>query len=391
LSSEPGNKGDGNAVAREQVDKISEKLNELLGDAATGEPGLLNEKGKVSCLLSDSKNSFLTIAQIVNEEGLPIIEINEEYGNESPATGSVTATSGDFITPWSALSPVEREIRRRERDRILELLEIEEQEDEERNLAKEREERRLALERQKVEAARNAEHFKVQRETQRKMGKALLQNIFSTREREEKELEEVKAREVGQRKLRPRKSVTFADSPQDDGSPANNELIDPSVNMDWGDLSVGRLKPTVTASVKHPTDNRPTKFNVVERFPIRTQVSEERQVDSDDESEAGSLTAADSDDGLAIHSAHDESEDEVIHHSADEESEPEGVDTEVHEDEFDFDAAQHQREIALAYYDKRGTIGQEALQAMSTHTHDEDRHEWDQPVSDEVSCLRVTH
>lgn len=46
------------------------------------------------------------------------------------------------------------------------------------------------------------------------------------------------------------------------------------------------------------------------------------------------------------------------------------------EEEFDWDSAQHQREVALEYYKKRHVIGAEAARAMTSHTHDDE--EWNQ-------------
>ena len=44
---------------------------------------------------------------------------------------------------------------------------------------------------------------------------------------------------------------------------------------------------------------------------------------------------------------------------------------------------QHQREIALAYFEKRNTIGADAARAMSAHSHDldDDDDDWEQEAS----------
>ena len=55
-----------------------------------------------------------------------------------------------------------------------------------------------------------------------------------------------------------------------------------------------------------------------------------------------------------------------------------------------YDFAQHQREIALAYYEKRATVGADALAAMRNHEHPEGEHEWDQPVSDAASNAYIS-
>lgn len=332
-----------------QAARISETLKQLLDNTTTEGSGITDENGK-----------------LINEEGLPIIEISEPAPEAPPAlaSGSVATLEDLNITPLATLSPIQKELRRRERDRILDILEEEERDEQRRSEEKEKEELRLALERQKEAAKRNFESLKAQREMQKKMGKALISNISAAREREHKREENSLAPSTGPRQSR--KTVTFAPSPDSEGQPSPAVSLD----TDWGDVFAGRLKSGVADYVKHPGDSGPMKFNVIERTSSRSSVAPENAGDSDDESNAAASTESeDEDDGNPA----------VVDSASDEEADPPGADLEVHEDGLDFDSAQHQREIALAYYEKRATIGTEALTAMSSYTHDEGEGEWDQP------------
>ncbi|KAI0290651.1 hypothetical protein B0F90DRAFT_1824848 [Multifurca ochricompacta] len=76
------------------------------------------------------------------------------------------------------------------------------------------------------------------------------------------------------------------------------------------------------------------------------------------------------------------SDDDGEHDDEDEEKDETPGDH-VSEYEFDIDTLQHQREIALAYFEKRNTIGADAARSMSGHTHKlagEDD-EWEQEAS----------
>ena len=111
-----------------------------------------------------------------------------------------------------------------------------------------------------------------------------------------------------------------------------------------------------------------------------------RQADSDDESEPGSAVT-DPDEQEVVLSSHSDTE-EPASSSHDESDESDyGVPQDNEPVEWDvdgYDFAQHQREIALAYYEKRATVGADALAAMRNHEHPEGEHEWDQPVSNAV-------
>ncbi|KAI9057949.1 hypothetical protein FKP32DRAFT_1597904 [Trametes sanguinea] len=272
------------------------------------------------------------------------------------------------------------------------MLEAEELLQQEREEREERERFQAELEKRKEAAKAEIEALKKAREMQKKMGKALILNMAAAREREEKEKQameqaEEQAREE-RKKLKPKKSVTFADLPPDhENQPANS--MRPA---DWGDVAPAKLNAgKSTLITKGQMDKLPMKMNVVERTPGACRgpksppAPTSNQADSDDESVPGSPVPADSDDGEAIHSDFSDSENPPPPTHGESEEEDSDLDLPENDEpvEWDvegYDFAQHQREIALAYYEKRATIGAEALAAMRNHDHDEGEHEWDQPV-----------
>ncbi|KAG8680313.1 hypothetical protein FRC09_018335, partial [Ceratobasidium sp. 395] len=107
------------------VSKLAEKLDELL--ASKG--GL---RGAQASIPRDAQGRPL------NEEGLPIVEIVEPIANDPPvepapsndiASSSVSRQAPLSPLPNWALSPAALAARRRERDRILDILEREEEEE----------------------------------------------------------------------------------------------------------------------------------------------------------------------------------------------------------------------------------------------------------------------
>ncbi|OCH87405.1 hypothetical protein OBBRIDRAFT_814126 [Obba rivulosa] len=353
----------------DQARKISDKLDELLGDGvaeAESSGQRRNEKG-----------------ELVNEEGLPIIDIVEPVSDAKAASGSTPIFDDpDLLPPW-ALSPAEKARRRAERERILDLLEEEELYEEERDEAAERERFKAELEKRKEAAKAEMENMKRARELQKRMGKALLRNVIDNKEREAKEQARIEQEEQEARektRLKPKKSVSFADLPAE-----GNEMDEGAPDSNLGDVSLAKLhrKGRTTLLTKAEIEKQPMKMNVVERHPSAETA----------QASATSIvgTHRDSDDESEVESAHDEAEDEdgfpsdvePHSHSSPLLSDSEESDMEHdlgeepiewEEDEFDF--ARHQREIALAYYEKRASVGSEVLSAMRAHTHES---EWDQP------------
>ncbi|PIL24251.1 hypothetical protein GSI_14004 [Ganoderma sinense ZZ0214-1] len=359
-----------------QVRRISDRLGELLGEDAIPDSAQRNEKG-----------------ELVNEEGLPIIDIVEPVpANEtSVAANAVPASQDPNLIPLWALSIQEKARRRAERDRILDLLEEEERIQQEKDEVEERKRFKADLEKRKQTAEAEMDALKKAREMQKKMGKALLKNIVVAREREEQERRaeeeaEKQAREE-RKKLKPKKSVTFADLPPDhEHQPANSVPMPPP--FDWGDVSPATLQtPTKDSLItKNQMNGGPMRMNVVERKPGQKGGPKSppppRQRDSDDESEPDSAVTVDFDEGDVVQADHSDAEEPPSSSHGESDESDYGVpqdDEPVVWDVEGYDYAQHQREVALAYYEKRATIGADARAAMRNHDHPEGENEWDQP------------
>lgn len=336
-------------------------------------------------------SNIVLLEQLVNEEGLPIIDIVEPVpGNEVPvAADPIPASQDHNLIPLWVLSPQEKARRRAERHRILDLLEEEERIQTEKDEAEERERFKADVEKRKQAAEAEMDALKKAREMQKKMGKALLKNIAVAREREEQERRaeeeaEKQAREE-RMKLKPKKSVTFADLPPDhEHQPANSVPI--PLPFDWGDVTPATLQ-TPNKSLL-PTNGGPMRMNVVERLPGKKGGPKSppppRQRDSDDESEPDSAATADPDEGDLDNTDHSDTDEHPTSSPQGSDESDYGVPQDDEPVEWDvegYDYAQHQREVALAYYEKRATIGADARAAMHNHEHPEGENEWDQPVS----------
>lgn len=201
------------------------------------------------------------------------------------------------------------------------------------------------------------------------MGRALVKNVkdFKAKEEEAKNafLEvDSSTKTEESRHLKPKKSVSFDLPPEE--SP-----VSPGPQQDWGDVTPARLQPYQPST---PAAHGPMKFRVVERFPKELRLGSSPK-DSDDESDPEPVPDSDGNgkgDGDHTPVKH------VEFHS--DESTEDGGAFEFDEDETDLDAAQHQREIVLAYYEKREKFAAQAATALSSHSHvGEDP--WDRPVS----------
>jgi len=260
------------------------------------------------------------------------------------------------LPSWT-LSEEEKARRRAERERVLNTLE---------------EEERLEAEREATEAdeshAAKKKRLEATRELQKAMGRALVKNVKDFKAQEEKaknallEVDTTVGAE-GSGRLKPKKSVSFDLPPEE--SP-----VSAGPQQDWGDVTPAQLQPQQPTT---PAAHGPTKFRVVERFPRKLQL-ESLSKDSDDESDPGPVPDSDEED--KPHSAPMNMNQAVLH--SDESTEDEG-DFEFEEGETDLDAAQHQREIALVYYEKREKFSAQATAAFSSHSHIEED-TWDRPV-----------
>ena len=297
-------------------------------------------------------------------EGVP-----ETAPGASSGTGLVEVADDTGFVPMYRLPPAERARNRAQMGRILDMLEEEERTEEERNRARDRGQRQEELERRKANAKAELERLKAAKEIQKKMGKALLKNMADAREKEEEEKarqeKEDLEREEARRSRKPRKSVSWAELPKQDKSSARSD-----------------------EDATGPLGKSPMQPDVVERFPARPGASSPPPPvpmgDSDDESDPPSPDPSDSDPGEGEGISTDGFPSPLAEHALSEGSEDEDghLCDQGSEDGFDIDAMQHQREIALAYFEKRNTIGADAARAMSAHSHDiggED--EWDREAS----------
>ncbi|TRM62517.1 hypothetical protein BD626DRAFT_497629 [Schizophyllum amplum] len=287
--------------------------------------------------------------ELVNEEGLPIVDVTEPAGAPIvSATGDSLISDEDPLVRWDLLSSFERERRARERDRILDMLEAEEVEEETEREAREEAERRE--ERERLRKKHKGELDKI-KGMHKKMGKALLRGLANDRDAGSADAPTPTSPPTEVTK--PKKSVAFATS--------SSTTEDDPGRKEWGDVATGRLRAKADSLVHAmtPADQPTMKATVVERTPSGAAPPPslpEYERDSDDESEPpGSPIAVDSDEDLADD---DMDEDEL-------------GETGLEPEEFDLDYATQQREIALEYHRKRATIGQAALDAMRSHTHDE--------------------
>ncbi|KAG8217589.1 hypothetical protein J3R82DRAFT_5740 [Butyriboletus roseoflavus] len=312
-------------------------------------------------------NAIYSIAdsqiQLLNEDGLPIIDIAESANEDSQMSTSPSPFLEQDFTPFTLLPPDERERRRRERDHILDLLEEEErlqQLQEERDAEEERKE---AIRRRKESAKAELDQLQVTRELQKKMGQALVRDAKGTGENRQEERACLKPQFNSSVA---KKSVSFADAPTVKADERGQQASIHQAN--WGDVTPGILRAqsriplvSMAEALKYPM-----KMRVVERRPMTIPTSSfHDDADSDDEStsSAGHLSSRveknpSSEEDRSSSSNNDLSDDELL------------------EEGFDYDSARHHREIALEYHKKRHAIGAETARTMATHTLDEyEQHE----------------
>ncbi|PFH54125.1 hypothetical protein AMATHDRAFT_44674 [Amanita thiersii Skay4041] len=336
---------DGRNLKEEELERLSERITELVGKDAVEQFSLeQNERG-----------------ELVNEEGLPIIDVNEPF-EEAEARKTGTAQIADqvkLISLTNLAEPV-RERLRQQRDRVLDMLEEEERLGELRNQEMEIEARKELI-RRKKEAEQAKERAK---DMHKKMGRALLRTL-SASEDVSKDDSAADPDDDGPKnsvssKGKGKKTVSFADQPVESLQDVQDSTD--ASHDEWGDVSLARLRsahrPTAFAHLQ--TNNQPMKMHVIERKPIGPQL--QTWADSDDES----IPEADDDDDSEFNDA--------------DKSQNSGSDSDVRgheglegEGDFDFDYAQHQREIAFEYYAKRNTIGQAAGEAMMSQNDIEAR------------------
>ncbi|KAJ6463829.1 hypothetical protein C8R47DRAFT_1057632 [Mycena vitilis] len=344
----PDSAAEGGKLSSAAVQKLSAKLAELVGDDDVGEPQHRNEQG-----------------QLLNEDGLPIIEITE------PVHVSETQPASQFVDedppiPAAALPVAEQERRRRERDRILDLLEEEEHMEEVRQQELSEDGHQELLRKRKKAAQGEVVRLKAAKDMQRKMGKALLRDISTSRDTTTPGTpvpHPLPQPEVQETMSPPRKTVTF-DVATPDVEASESREVDAAA--EWGDVVPARLRATSgRSSISNARfDATPMRMQVVER--VTGKPAEEPQRDSDDESEPpDSPTIADSD-----------SEEEGGFESDEELAE-----------EIDLDFARHQREIAMEYHAKRAKMAEVTSNAMQSHFENDIPHKTDSNQSSRKPTL----
>ena len=284
--------------------------------------------------------------------------------NTTPIVDAETEDAS--FVPMYRLPPAERARNKAQMHRILDLLEEEERVEGEQTEARDRQQRLDTLEQRRANAKAELERLKSLKDMQKKMGKALLRNMADAREKEaQASADQVKADlelEESRRARKPRKCVSWAELPKSENA-AQQPLSSSS--------SSSRI---------------PLRPDVVERFttpsrPIASPSPPPPSADSDDESNP----PEDEDD----EDERQEAEPPLSDDTGGEEDEPaEEGGQDASDEEFDIDAVQHQREIALAYFEQRNKIGADAARAMSAHSHpspNDDDDEWDQEAS---ACVR---
>ncbi|EKM82411.1 hypothetical protein AGABI1DRAFT_124880 [Agaricus bisporus var. burnettii JB137-S8] len=326
-------------LAPEAIEKLSDKLKELIGeDAIQGFGQQRNERG-----------------ELVNEEGLPIIDIEEPLpGDDAKESETDSVIQDTPLIHLSSLPSRAREKLRLQRDRILDDLEEEEHEENERQKRVEREEREEIRRKRRQEGADEKARLQRAKELQKKMGKALLQNTKSLDDDEPKEIKPAKDATFEVRN----KTVTFAET--SDSRPDAQK-------SNWGNVTAAKLRPGERPTLLQAfrTDN-PLKMNVVERksaghYSAIPKPLAQNAKDSDDESEPDGndfVPRPDDDEGGDLSEEPPDSDEDI-------------GEVEL-ENEYDLDYAQHQREIALQYYEKRSVMGPDVAKNTMDVTYEKE-------------------
>lgn len=229
-----------------------------------------------------------------------------------------------------------------------------------------RERIRVEMEKRKEAGKAELERLKKAKELQKKMGRALVRTVV---EAKDEVSSEPQSPDVSSSPQRPKtgKSVSFADHVEESKLSSVK-----GKSVDRGDVTLGRLRspPGNSLLTKSQSDTQTMKMQVVERVPgapMKSTTPEPVQPgDSDDES-------------IPDEDMIGSEEDSHIPYSEDEDGLGPDDDEPVNWEEDDLDFARHQREVALAYYEKRAAMVGEVTAAMKAHSHDGED-EWDQPV-----------
>lgn len=194
------------------------------------------------------------------------MEITEPVASsETSGLSEATPIPEIDLIPLSQLSAEERERRRRERERILDILEEEERMEEKATYETALERRKEAIRRQEEAARSEKDRLKATKEMQKKMGKALLQDIAKAREREEIANKKAFSAPPEKHDKVPsvkKKVVTFAEEPD-----VKPDTPSPSREFCWGDVVPAKLRASTNRPSLISKSDQPMKSSVVERMP----------------------------------------------------------------------------------------------------------------------------
>ncbi|CAE6470712.1 unnamed protein product [Rhizoctonia solani] len=340
------------------LDRLAEKLDELLAS-----------KGGLDAYTNIPRDDQ---GRPLNEEGLPIMEIIEPITNANDSetqssladiTSSSTSVSGQPLLsplPSWALSPAALAARRRERDRILDILEREEEEEFAREagaaVTYEPTDRNSTVSHSVPTTPPRTLDQVVRSSTpiSRPTASLPISSSYEGSSQPSGDSAAQPSREpLTTRKPKKQKSVSFVDPPSNDH---DDRPRAPKPELDWGDVipvQLGSRKPGPAKG------HGVMKDLVIERPTGQSASIVHRVVDSDDEDEHEELN------GIHDVPEDEDSETEVpkeafgqLTTSDDEpDTDPEDPAQSIDIDDTDFDEAMLQREIALAYYARRNQIG----------------------------------
>ncbi|KIY43544.1 hypothetical protein FISHEDRAFT_78397 [Fistulina hepatica ATCC 64428] len=341
------------------VERLAQKIEEIAGPDAKPSP--------------DVRESDL-----LNEEGLPIVEITEQTSTATPSGPVVSRATADLL-PVSA-PPDDEETKRRTQeqlDRLFDRLEEEERVELLESARREEQEREESLRKRREAVKSELEALKASKDMYKKMGKGLLRDSsLKASESDSKIPSSLSTQPEPAAFSTPpapssalaspenktstaKKSVSFADDTKAAATLSKQE---------WGDVKPGRLRAPARQTVlsREQAARWPMKMQVVERLPRGQPIASAQpgvEADSDDESEpeaAPALSAGSSDTDVDA----DQKGSEAI--ESDDSS----------EGEYDMDFVHQQREIALEYYEKRATFGRDTFADLQEqHSNNAEEHD----------------
>ncbi|KDQ18000.1 hypothetical protein BOTBODRAFT_185401 [Botryobasidium botryosum FD-172 SS1] len=310
----------GKPMEPDMVQKLAERLSDvLLDNAGDGPAPLRNEAG-----------------QLVNEEGLPIMDIVESLPEpeDGPAQQSAITIEAALPLPMKYLGPDALERRKKETDRILDMLEREEE---------------LYLQREAQMAAAQSE--------------AKNKDKAQKLEEEEERAGPEKKPASGKKK----KSVSFA------GAPLSER--EEEEDVDWGDVIPARLKPRRKPAKEAQS---PMTLKIIEHPPARAAASVSAptgasRVSKPTPSRPVFASGADSDDEPSPAPS------TSVSAPADQQEQESDMEEEAFDEGADMDEAMLQREVALEYYKRREALGAgPQAGALGGSAAMSDPNEWDQ-------------